>query len=49
MKRLVVKIESSLLLTIIYKYTKHYNYLQAYLPKLQAYLQKQKLSKCQAY
>jgi hypothetical protein len=29
-------------------YRKHYNCLQANLTKLQAYLQKQKLSKCQA-
>ncbi len=46
MKKLLVKIRSSLSLMTIYKYTKHYNYVQA---KLQTYLQIQKLLKCQAY
>jgi hypothetical protein len=41
MKRLIVTIRSSLFLMIICKYTKHYNYLQAYLQNLQ----KQKLIK----
>ncbi len=48
-KRLLVKIRSSLLLTINYECTKHYNYLQAYSHKIQRYLQIQKLLKCQAY
>jgi hypothetical protein len=35
MKRLIDTITSSLFLMIIYKYTKHYNYLQAYLQNAQ--------------
>ncbi len=49
MERLLVKIRSGLSLMTIYKYTKHYNYLQTLLQKLQTYLQIQKLLKCQAY
>ncbi len=35
MKRLLVKIRSSLLLIIIYKFTKHCNYLQVYWQNIQ--------------
>ncbi len=37
MKRLLVTIRSSLILPIMYKYTKHYNYLQVYIHILQTY------------
>jgi hypothetical protein len=37
-KRQLVRTRSSLLVTIFYKFTKHYNYLQAYLHSTQAYL-----------
>ncbi len=36
-KKLLVTIRSNLLQPIMYKYTKHYNYLQVYLHILRAY------------
>jgi hypothetical protein len=38
-KRLPVRIRLSLIVTIIYRCTNHYNYLQAYLHQTQIYLQ----------
>jgi hypothetical protein len=38
-QRLVVRIRPSLLVMIIFRFTKHYNYLQAYLHSTQTYLQ----------
>ncbi len=44
-KRLLVRIRSSLLVTIIYNFAKHNNYLQAHLHQTQTYLQIQELLK----
>jgi hypothetical protein len=45
MKRLLVSCRSSLVGIIIYKYTKHCKYLEAYLHQTQTYLQASKLVK----
>jgi hypothetical protein len=37
-KKLLVRVRSSLLVTIVFKSTKHFNYLQAYLQQTQTYL-----------
>jgi hypothetical protein len=44
-ERQLVKIRSSVILMIIYKYAKHYNYLQANLQKLQTYTNTFKIAK----
>jgi len=49
MKRLLVNFKSSLLLVIIYKCTKHYNYLQTHLHLIQTNLQASKLFKTHMY
>jgi hypothetical protein len=45
MKRLIVSFELSLILKIIYKCTKHHNYLQTHLHLIPIYLQALKLLK----
>ncbi len=47
--RLLVNFKSSLLLMIIYKCTKHYNYLQAHLHLIQTYLQASNVIKSHMY
>ncbi len=41
-EKTTVRIRSSLLVTIIYNFPKHYNYLQAHIHQTQTYLQVQK-------
>ncbi len=48
-ERLFVRFRSSLFVKIIYKCTKHYNYLHAYLHLAQTYLQASKLLKTYIY
>jgi hypothetical protein len=48
-ERILVSIRSSVLVKIIYKCTKHYNYLHAYLHLAQTYLQTSELLKTYIY